>query len=476
MIKYQRKLTNIYYTHFSRFVKWGFVMDIKNRVLLIATRVICAVFLIIALFLGITAVFFSVSGGVPNIFGSNVYLVKTDAFELLPEGSALFASQVHPSDIEPGNIVIFNLENDAPALGEILTSKLSDGVYSFTAAIEGDKEIFLSQSQIVAKGKSFSGFWGGVINFAVSPLGMLFVAVLPCLAVVIVEVSKFFRKVMPQPEIETVKKQYEVPTYTPESSRRRPERRTRPEPEKSEVPTGKAAAMSAYKTATLDDSLGIYESQSRRSAFFDKDDDVLEVSREQDSPLFTAPTRQRPQSSTTRKPAPTRTETMPLSQKKLNEAIAASKAEREMAEMQRQRADAVNEIKRTRSEAIAAEKEAELAELAALAVKKRPAEKTAGTTEKQSRAPETKKPEPVQRTAKPSGERNFTPEFKPSSRQPKPTLKLSPEENVKQYTPKRSEHVTSSLPRLDALLNDDSDNSGGYSIDDILAGLEKRNK
>ena len=48
------------------------------------------------------------------------------------------------------------------------------------------------------------------------------------------------------------------------------------------------------------------------------------------------------------------------------------------------------------------------------------------------------------------------------------------EENVKQYTPKKSAptHVTTSIPRLDALLNEDVDSN--YDLDDILASLDRR--
>ena len=143
-------------------------MSLKNKVFQIILRVVCAVMLVIAIFLGVVAAFYTVGGGVPNIFGSNIYLVKTDAFDLLHNGTALVAKQVHPSESMPGNIVIFNIENNMPALGEIQTNELVDGVYSFTALTENDKLIVLSQSQIVAKGTSFSDFWGAVISFAIS--------------------------------------------------------------------------------------------------------------------------------------------------------------------------------------------------------------------------------------------------------------------------------------------------------------------
>lgn len=414
-------------------------MNLKSKTFQIITRVLCGIFLVLAIVLGVIAVACSAGGGVPNIFGANIYIVRTDAFEL-HNGTALFAYQVPLSEIQPGNFVIFNLENNKPALAEILSSERYDGVYSFVALTENNSEITLSQSQVVAKGLSYSDFWGRVISFAVSPLGTLTVAVLPCLVIIITELSKFIGKIMPQPEIETVKKQLEVPTYTPEAASRRPSRRRQAEiiPEDD----------------SLDGSIGLYDAQVRKSSAVERTD-VLEISRESETPLFSAPKRHREQQ-------PNRDTRMPLSQKKLNEAIAATKAEHELAEMNRLREQTVKDIQKTRGSVIAAEKAQEEAErleaaAAAAADRKKNAE-TPAKTAKPAAKPQPPKPE-------------FKPQFSAPERPSRPSLKLQQDEQVKQYTPKRSS-TTTSIPRLDALLEDDSESS--YSIDDILAGLERK--
>ena len=153
---------------------------------------------------------------------------------------------------------------------------------------------------------------------------------------------------------------------------------------------------------------------------------------------------------------------MPLSQKKLNEAIAATKAEHELAEMNRLREQTVKDIQKTRGSVIAAEKAQEEAErleaaAAAAADRKKNAE-TPAITAKPAAKPQPPKPE-------------FKPQFSAPERPSRPSLKLQQDEQVKQYTPKRSS-TTTSIPRLDALLEDDSESS--YSIDDILAGLERK--
>ncbi len=426
-------------------------MELKNKIGQIILRIICGIFLITTIFFGVVAACYSISGGTPNLFGTYVYLVRTDAFDLLENGTALVAKEVHASEIQPWNIVIFELENGKPALAEIRSGQLYDGVYSFEAATENGAIITLSQSQIVAMGTGYSNAWGKIISFATSPLGVFLLALVPCLVIIVIELSKFISRSLPQPEIDTVKKQLEVPTYVPEA--------------------GRAGAMNAYnaaKNSSLDDSIGLYDVQVKRSAGVERASqrtDVLEIP-DRESPLFLGP-KHKPVTVQKRSAS----EQMPLSQKKLNEAIAAAKAEREM-ELERERA--VKEIQKSRGAAIAAEKEQEdyLASMRKAAAQKAAAEKAAKPEPKPVQQETSKIQKPERRK-----DSDFTPEFKPLQRQ-KPQPPKEEEDNVKQYTPKKSAptsspHVTTSIPRLDALLNEDVDGDS-YNIDDILASLDKR--
>lgn len=400
-------------------------MEIKNKIKQIVLRILCGVLLVLTLFLGVVAAVYTVGGGAPNLFGTSLFIVKTDAFDLLENGTALIAKQVQYAEIQPGNIIIFSLENNRPALAEIRNGELSDGVYTFTAATENGDLITLSQSQIVAKGVSYSNFWGAVITFASSPIGLLLIAVIPCLILIIIEFSKFLRKALPEPEIETVKKQLEIPTYTPE--------------------IGKAAAAAAYrqsaKNDSLDDSIGLYDAQVRRNPSIERTD-VLEISAQPESPLFLGPKR---------RPIETQQkqfdEPMPLSQKKLNDAIAAAKAMRVHEEEIRRRADTVTEIRKNRAPS-------------ALEGKTR------------------KSDEHIRQSTNFVNE-SFSETIKTAESRISETIgiPLPEEESVKQYTPRKPAlgvpHATSSIPRLDALFNDESDGVS-YNIDDILAGLEHK--
>ena len=448
-------------------------MSLKNKAFQIILLILCGLFFVLAIFLSVTAVVYSTGGGTPNVFGSNIYLVKTDAFGFLQNGTAVIAKQVAPSEIQPTNIVIFTLENGKPALAQVISSDLYDGVYSFSVLTENEAEITLSQSQVVAKGMSYSDVLGGMISFAVSPLGMLLIAIVPSIIIIILEIVKFAGKIMPQPEIETVKKQYEVPTYSPSADKPARERR------------GAAEAARAYRNASLDNSIGIYDtgmsetSQAGRKPVQEMRGDYAEIAARQpaaaqqniQSPLFTSPTRNtRPQQSRV---------TMPLSSKKLNEAIEATKAEHELEDMKKMRAQVVKDIQKTRGAAIQREKEFERSEKIINQAARRQTSDLAKTTvlgelSKQRTAEITEAAaKAAAAQTRPKPQLSAPPQQKRIQR---PALKLNsqPEESVRQYTPNRSTNTTTSIPRLDSLLREDSESGTAYNIDDILAGLDRR--
>ena len=459
-------------------------MSLKNKTFQIILRILCGLFFVVAIFLSVTAVVYSMSDGTPNIFGSNIYLVKTDAFGFLTDGTALISKQVPPSEIQRTNIVIFNLENGKPALAQVLDSELSDGVYSFRVLTENNSEITLTQSQVVAKGMSYSDILGMLIRFAVSPFGMMIVAIVPCIIIIILEIVKFAGKIMPQPEIETIKKQYEVPTYVPDADKTpRLERR------------GKAEAAKAYRTASLDRSIGIYDTgisetgANRKRQPADTRNEYADIAaRQQQSPLFTNPTRKPQQKSAAKNT------TMPLSAKKLTEAIEATKAEHELEDMKKMREQVVRDIQRTRGAAIEAEKAFETGERQISSEAQRTAklarttvigelsrERTSEFTEAAARAIE----------AQEQRRRQATSSIPPVTEQPaqqrkiqRPALRLNQDDTARQSVgntapinaaapSRRNSNTTTSIPRLDSLLSEDSDSDTRYNIDEILAGLDR---
>ncbi len=423
---------------------------------------------------------YATGDGTPNVFGSNIYLVRTEAFDFLKKNSALMASKVSPSEIQSGNIVIFKLENGKPAIAQVIDADLSDGVYSFSVLTENNSRVTLSQSQVVAKGMSYSEFLGAVISFAVSPLGMLVIAIVPSIIIIILELVRFAGKIMPQPEVDTIKKQYEVPTYSPSLEKNAREKRS------------SAEAVRAYRNSSLDGSIGIYDktgrdtAAERRQPSHEMSGDYAAIAARQQagrtaSPLYTSPTRQ------TRRPSAPRV-TMPLSAKKLDKAIEATKAEHELDDMNKMRSQIVKDIQKTRGAVIAAEKELETSEKNNTPQARRTSsivrtnvidelskERTSEIARDAARSSELRRA--ASRTSALQTEKprpTLTPPSSQSKRILRPSQRSAPEPPVRQYEPGHQTGSTTSIPRLDSLLSEDSDSGTSYNIDDILAGLGRR--
>lgn len=141
--------------------------------------------------------------------------MDTEAFSLVKKGSAVIADQVDFSRILPGNIIIFTDEAKKTSVGEVQKSDFENNVYTFTVKNDAGNLLTVGQSHILGKGMYYSEFLGGIISFATSSPGVLCIAVLPCAAFFIWEIITAVRRKAPQTTVETVKKQYETPTYIP---------------------------------------------------------------------------------------------------------------------------------------------------------------------------------------------------------------------------------------------------------------------
>ncbi len=151
----------------------------------------------------------------PKFFSRRIYLVETDAFSLVKNGSALITEQEDAENIAPGNIIIFSDDGDEIRIGEVREAKLDDGVYTFKVKNDLDEEMTIGQSHIMGKGIYYSDIIGMLVSFAMSPAGVCFIAVLPCAAFIILEIIASLKRKDVQAEFETVKKQDEIPTYLP---------------------------------------------------------------------------------------------------------------------------------------------------------------------------------------------------------------------------------------------------------------------
>lgn len=182
--------------------------------------VIGVLLIIFAVFLVVTSMLFSFGGSAaPDIFGYNVYIVRDNDFYQLKAGTAAIAQKVWPDEVNNGELIIYNrYENGGAQLAKVNSSTLKEGVMSFDVETQGGENITISQSQLVARVNYCSDFWGAVIGFAMSPFGVMAIAILPCIAIVAFEIVKFIMSKRPVPQVETVKLQEEAPVYVPPES------------------------------------------------------------------------------------------------------------------------------------------------------------------------------------------------------------------------------------------------------------------
>lgn len=187
----------------------------KSKAFTVVFGVICGLLFIAVLLMLAVAVLFRSPGAAPEMFGHSIYIVKTDAFSVINNGTALITSKAGGTEINAGNIVVFRTDGSEALLGEVQLENYSDGVYTYEVKLSDGSLLTVGESAIIGKGDYYSDVLGEIIGFSSSPAGVACIAVVPCLLIIFVEIVKAIRRKLPEPEIETVRKQDETPTYTP---------------------------------------------------------------------------------------------------------------------------------------------------------------------------------------------------------------------------------------------------------------------
>ncbi|MCL2019458.1 MAG: hypothetical protein FWG70_06810 [Oscillospiraceae bacterium] len=367
---------------------------------------------------------FSFGGDAPSLFGRNIYIVKTDAMELLKPGTAIFTRAVPYSEIHPGDIVVFkSLETNRAGIAEIVSVRQDEGVYRYAALSERDIEISLTQGQIVGKATQYSDFFGVLIGFAKSPAGVLVIAVIPCVIILIYESSKsIFAAFGKESKIDPVKKQDEVPTYLPRRQNR----------------AGAASVYSAYSAYSKQDGSGDDSYEKTFDDIITGDDDFAR----EDYPLFKAPGTKPAPPPEKKKELP---RTAPLSQKRLNQAIAEVNARKIPTHTGRITGSFPYDADTPPSEP----------------PHDSPVKDDFPAVSQAEAVPANSKTSEIKKLKEIKAGGNIV-------------------DNVRRYTPKKNANQraatvhTSSAPSLDRLLRDDDGDNTSYNIEDILFSIERK--
>lgn len=162
------------------------------RVLNAGILILLAVALLILLS---CAFLFRGNGAAPSLFGYHIFIVSSPSMEpVVPQGSAVMAKKCAPEELTPNSIILYQSpDGKYKSVGRIISAEEADGVKSFV--IKGDANTLpessaVSQGQVLSKVQYVSQPLGMFLSFATSPSGVFLIAVLPCLLIIVMELTK----------------------------------------------------------------------------------------------------------------------------------------------------------------------------------------------------------------------------------------------------------------------------------------------
>ena len=406
----------------------------KSKIFYLIFGFIDVCLLLATVFLLAAALLFR-GGSAPALFGHYVFLAETDAFSAVKKGSALIVDSVELTEIAPGNIIIFTDEQGNDRIGEVQSVASDDEIYTFTVRTDANSSLTVGQSHMVGKGIYYSEFIGAVVSFATSPAGVCLIAILPCAAFVIFEIIGIVKRKAPIPEVDTVKKQYETPTYIPAVKNNEP------------------------------------ADENDRPAFSADRQRLVEA-----AGLYTPSKKPEPA------PPPKQEERAPISGRDIDKLIRETKAKHERdflfgaehdADVRAEKkavASVVSEQRQGRAAAVSAYR-ANVQERPAPAYRENVSERPEIRITPEDEKPHAVQKETVERPAEKTVEapKRETPPREVQTRE-------RTEERVRQYVPPKVKYMPR-VNRLDSLLREDSvDSDSSFDIDDILKSIETRGK
>lgn len=150
------------------------------------------VIFILAILIVLTFVLFGIfkdAGSAPKLFGSRVYVISNDLMEpRIPKGSAVFVKEgVLP---EPNNAILCSIDNNLYVIGFLRTEVTESGETSYIVKYDNatdDRTWGISESDIIGVAQSYDSFFGWVIRFTSSKMGMMIIVIIPCALIVVYE-------------------------------------------------------------------------------------------------------------------------------------------------------------------------------------------------------------------------------------------------------------------------------------------------
>ncbi|MGN1120096.1 MAG: hypothetical protein ACI4Q4_07035 [Oscillospiraceae bacterium] len=173
---------------------------------------VSAVLLLLCAALIVCSVLFG-SDGIVKAFGYNIYLSKTGEFENVPLGSAVLAKHCSPYDLETDNLILYQTD-EGTFLAYADDIRMEDGSYIIRIS-DSNSVSEINGSQLLGKAEYCSAFLGSFISFSMTPLGIIVIAVIPCLVLVALDIIRAVAAKLPPPEVEP---QFKTTDEAPEPS------------------------------------------------------------------------------------------------------------------------------------------------------------------------------------------------------------------------------------------------------------------
>lgn len=173
----------------------------KKIFLRIVGYVFCVILIVVCVLLIIAASVFGANKTV-DIFGFNIYLVDNDYIPTAPKGSAVLVKKGKAAELEEGKLVLY-LKPDAddePTLGYVKEISARDGVHYVTVSYH-DQPYEFPEGKLVGRADYSSKFWGGLLGFIKTPMGVMVLAVLPCAGLILFDLARSAASNKPEPEV-----------------------------------------------------------------------------------------------------------------------------------------------------------------------------------------------------------------------------------------------------------------------------------
>lgn len=181
--------------------KGVFFINLGKKILRVIGYIVCGLLLALCILLIIATAVFG-SRNTVDIIGFNIYIVQSDNITTAPKDSAVIVKKTSAYYLDEGNLVMYlgSDEEKTPALGYVKNIHVSDGSYIVTVTADGN-DVSFADTSLVGRADYSSVILGKTILFIRTPLGVLLIAVLPCIALVIYDFLRAAAAKVPPPEV-----------------------------------------------------------------------------------------------------------------------------------------------------------------------------------------------------------------------------------------------------------------------------------